>query len=407
MYITIEEKTGMDIPMFRTALKEAAWVFVLSRFVILLVSYMSIVLLPQYGHTLPANCASLHHFNPCFFAWYHWDAMAYVSVAYKGYAFTPEVAFFPFWPLLIHFGGLLLGGHIPVSYYVAGLLLANCCFYFALVLLYCLLCEDFEASLAKKALFYLAFYPYALFFFVGYTESLFLLLSVAIFLFLRRGRTLDWWFAGGIGFLAALTRSTGVLLSIPYLILYVHHFWLHEKRGQKGWLQKLNALAPIILFPMGILMYMIYLGYTKGNPFIFQYEETFYWHRNFAWIWMTMGYMVKLLLDGSLFTFQYAYNLFDFAFTTFAIVALVWAWKRLPLHYSLYALAVIIFSLSFPLGTMHPLASQERYLIVLFPLFVIFALWGKNPRFDQFYVSIGTAMLALTTILFVGHYWVA
>lgn len=152
---------------------------------------------------------------------------------------------------------------------------------------------------------------------------------------------------------------------------------------------------------------MIYLGYTQGNPFIFQYAETFDFHRNFAWIWMTMGNMVKLLLGGSFFTFQYAYNLFDLVFTIFPIVALVWAWKRLPLHYSFYALAVIIFSLSFPLGTVHPLTSQERYLIVLFPLFVIFALWGKNPRFNQFYVAIGTSMLALTTILFIGHYWVA
>ena len=322
--------------MFRTALKEAAWVFVFSRLTILLVSYICVVLLPQSGQILPVNCTSTSHLNPCFLAWYHWDAIAYVSVAYKDYSFTPEVAFSPLWPLLIHFGGLLLGGHIPVSDYVAGLLLANICFYFALVLLYCLLCEDFEASLAKKALFYLAFYPYALFFFLGYTESLFLLLSVAIFLLLRRGKTLDWWFAGGIGFLAALTRSTGVLLSIPYLIMYVHHFWISEKRDQKKWFQKLNALAPIILFPMGIVVYMIYLGYLKGDPFIFQFEETSHWHRHFAWIWMTIGYIIKLLLTYPLFAFENVKNLLDFAFTTFPIVALVWAWKRLPLHYSLY-----------------------------------------------------------------------
>ena len=223
--------------MLKSALKEAAWVFGLSRFTIILVSFICIVLLPQSGRVLPLNCTSTIHFNPCFLAWYRFDAMAYAGVAYSGYSFTPQVAFFPLWPLLIHFGGLLLGGHIPVSYYVAGLLLANICFYFALVLLYFLLSEDFEASIAKKALFYLAFYPYALFFFVGYTESFFLLLTVAIFLLLRRGQALDWWFAGGMGFLAALTRSTGVLLTIPYLIMYVRHFWVSEKRDQSRWLQ--------------------------------------------------------------------------------------------------------------------------------------------------------------------------
>ena len=393
--------------MFKAALKEAAWVFVFSRLTIILVSYICVVLLPQFGQILPLNCTSPVHPNPCFFAWYHWDAMAYVSVAYKNYAFTPEVAFFPLWPLLIHFGGLLLGGQIPVSDYVAGLLLANICFYFALVLLYCLLCEDFEASLAKKALFYLAFYPYALFFFLGYTESLFLLLSVAIFLLLRRGKTLDWWFAGGLGFLAALTRSTGLLLSIPFLIMYVRHFWVAEKRDQKSWFQKINALAPIILFPLGILAYMMYLGYLKGNPFIFQFEETSYWNRHFVWIWITFGHIVKLFFINSLFGYENVKNLVDFAFTILPILALVWAWKRIPLHYSLYTLAVIVFSLSFPLGTINRLASQPRYMIVLFPLFAIFALWGKNPRFDQFFVSIGPPLLAVSTVLFVSHFWVA
>jgi hypothetical protein len=393
--------------MLKSAFKEAAWIFVLSRFTIILVSFICIVLIPQNGQVLPLNCTSPVHFNPCLLAWYRYDAKAYADLAYTGYSLTPEVAFFPLWPLLIHFGGLLLGGHIPVSYYVAGLLLANICFYFALVLLYCLVYEDFEASIAKKALFFIAFYPYALFFFVGYTESFFLLLSVAIFLLLRRGKTLDWWFAGGIGFLAALTRSTGVLLCIPYLIMYVRHFWISEKRDQSGWLQKINALAPIILFPMGIAVYIIYLGYTKGNLFIIQYEEASHWHRHFEWIWVTAGYILKLLLDSPLFAFANVKNLLDFAFTTFPIVALVWAWKRIPLHYSLYALAVIIYSLSFPLATLNPLTSQPRYMIVLFPLFVILALWGKHPRFDQFFVAFGPPLLAIFTFFFISHNFVA
>ena len=189
--------------------------------------------------------------------------------------------------------------------------------------------------------------------------------------------------------------------------MYVRHFWISEKRDQSTWLQKINALAPIILFPLGIVVYMIYLGYTKGNPFIFQFEEASRWHRHFVWIWMTFGYIVKLLLNEPVFALVNVKNLLDFAFTALPIVALVWAWKRIPLHYSLYALAVIIFSLSFPLGTLNPLTSQPRYLIVLFPLFVIFALLGKHPRFDQFFVSIGPPLLAVFTILFIGHHFIA
>jgi hypothetical protein len=100
-------------------------------------------------------------------------------------------------------------------------------------------------------------------------------------------------------------------------------------------------------------------------------------------------------------------NLLDFTFTTLPIVALAWGWKRLPLHYSLFALAVIVFSLSFPLWNTTPFASQPRYMMAVFPLIVIIALMGKHPRFDQFFISLGPPMLAVTTILFVSHYWVA
>ena len=82
--------------------------------------------------------------------------------------------------------------------------------------------------------------------------------------------------------------------------MYIRHFWIAEKRNQTSWLQKIGALVPIILFPMGIVAYIIYLGYTKGNPFIFQVEEASNWHRHFDWIWMTGGYIVELLFSLSI-----------------------------------------------------------------------------------------------------------
>jgi Gpi18-like mannosyltransferase len=386
---------GIDMHTFRTALKEAAWVFVFSRLTILLVSYISVVLIPQSGQ------------SRAIFMWYHWDVIAYIRIAYQGYLFTPDVGFYPLWPLLVRFVGLLLGGYFPLSYYLAGLLLANICFYFALVLLYCLLCEDFEPSLAKKALFYLAFYPYAIFFFLGYTESLFVLLCVAVFLLLRRGKTLDWWLAGAIGALATLTRSTGVLLSIPFLIMYIRHFWVPGERNQHSWLKKANALAPIVLIPTAVLAYMFYLGYTKGNPFIIQSEEATYWSRYFAWIWITYGRTIKILFTYPLFSVNVVKNLLDVAFTTLPIAALVLGWKRLPLHYNLFALAVIIFSISFPILIDNPLTSVPRYLMSIFPLIVVFALWGKRPRLDQFFIALGPPLLAVNTILFISHFGIA
>src|SRR5258708_12731137 len=125
---------------------------------------------------------------------------------------------------MIHYGGLLLGAQYWFSYYIAGLLISNICFFFTLVLLYILLAEDFESSLAKRVLFYITYYPYALFFFLGYAESLFMLLCLAVFLLLLRGKALDWWFAGGLGFLATLTPSSGGVLTLPFLVTPIPRF---------------------------------------------------------------------------------------------------------------------------------------------------------------------------------------
>lgn len=422
--------------VFKAALKEAGRVFLLSRLVIIFVTYITVSLLPQFvafqGHTtfFPA-CTQGVRPDPCLLAWLHWDAGGFAFIAYQGYAHTSDVAFFPLWPLIIHIVAPLLGGSYPLSYYLAGVLLSNLFFFAALVLFYCLLAEDFEASLARRALFYIAFYPYALFFFLGYTESLFLLLTLGTFLLLRRGKMLDWWLAGGLGFLATLTRSSGLLLAVPFLVLYAQRFWLPgnrkpaeqgeqteqagspelpEKSGkptQPGFLQKVGALLPIGLIPAALLVYMFYLWQTKGNPLIFQVEEATNWDRHFQFFIIPLLAALKTVLTVSAFSFVTILNLLDIVFIALCITALVRGWRRLPLHYSAFALVTMLFFLSFPITGFNPFASQPRYLIQAFPIFIVFALWGKHAGFDRAYMAIAPALLALFTVLFVVHFWVA
>jgi mannosyltransferase PIG-V len=389
----------------RVAWKEAARIFGLSRLAILLTSSIGIVLLPQAGQTLPNACTV--SFDPCFQAWYHWDAVAYVNIAHHGYTYIPDTAFFPFWPLVEHFGGILLGNSFPNSYYFAGLIIANICFYFALVLLYRLLAEDFEPDTARRALFYIAFSPYAIFFFLGYTESLFLLISIGIFLLLRRGKPLDWWLAGLLGFLAMLTRSTGIILAIPYLVVYIQRFRSTSERAQHIWGEKLNALAPLLLIPAGVLVYMIYLDHTTGNPLMFISQEgTFHWHRYLSFPWVGIGSAFVTVFTTSSFDNVKIQNTLDLAFTLTPLIILILGWKHIPLQYALFALTLILFTLSFPQSS-EPLASQPRYIMAIFPIITILALWGKRPRFNQAVISLFLALFALNIILFISHRWVA
>ena len=398
--------------LLKTALKEAGWVFIVSRVVILFVTYIAIALLPQFDTFLRHGvhflaCTQGIEPNPCYFAWFHWDAIAYARIAHQGYAATPDVAFFPFWPILVHFVGLLFGGVYPISYYLAGLLLSNLFFFVALLLFYCLIAEEFEHSVARRALFYLSFYPYALFFFAGYTESIFLLLCLGVFLLLRRGKALDWWLAGALSFLATLTRSTGVILAIPFLVVYIQRYWLPSTRKQTSWLPKINAIAPLVCIPLALLVYMAYLWQAKGNPLIFQTAEARYWTRHFAFIGSTFLASAGNILHNSRFSLVAILNLLDLLFIAIPIIALAFGWRRLPLHYSLFALGIMLFSLSFPIATFNPFASQPRYLMAAFPIIVVLALWGKRPRFDQLYTGLAPALLALFSILFILHLWVA
>src|SRR5258708_2842135 len=281
----------------KTAWKEAAWIFGLSRLMILLLSYLAVTFLSIFP---PPNSPGMY-IGPekcinniaCFLlSWWRWDAVHYVQIAYSGYSQRLLTVFFPFFPLLMRSVGFLLGGSV-IADYAAGLILANSCFYGVLVLFYHLVSKDFGQRVAKYALIYLAFAPYAIFFFVGYTESLFLLLTLAFFLFLRRGKPLDWWLAGLCGFLAALTRPTGIILVIPFLSLFMEKFDIHTGATPKGctvnrarWRQKLTALLPIILIPAGLLIYLLYQWRAFGNPWLFTVEEVHVWHRSLSFPWV-------------------------------------------------------------------------------------------------------------------------
>jgi len=399
----------------RIAWKEAARVFLLSRAILLVITMLTVLsvellqnqnagvhalyLSMPYSH----DPAGLHVF---LFSWYHWDAVHFVSISAHGYADTANTAFLPLWPLLQHITGLLLGGIYPGSYYFAGLLLSNLCFYVVLALLYQLIAADFDAYTARRGLFYLSFAPYALFFFAGYTESLFLLLCLATFLALRRGRARDWWFAGMLGFLATLTRSSGVALAVPYLALYAQHFWLSSERPRYAWREQLNALAPIILIPVGVVAYLVYLYFAKGNPFIFSAAEIHYWHRHLSFPWTTLSLIWRAFFSATSSVHLWGESV-AFVFTLIPLLILGLGWRRIPLHYALFSLVLAALSLSFPLETDSPLLSQPRYLLMLFPITVIAALWGKNRRFHQGYLALSSGCFVTFTVLFVCGLWVA
>ena len=63
-------------------------------------------------------------------------------------------------------------------------------------------------------------------------------------------------------------------------------------------------------------------------------------------------------------------------------------------------------SILVPMST-SSLMSMPRFALVLFPMFIILALWGERPWVNNVIVAFSLPLLGLFTVLFADWYWVA
>src|SRR5690242_11264931 len=194
-----------------------------------------------------------------------WDTDFYDQIATAGYRWDPtaflhqNVVFFPLYPLLMRWGGALLGGH-PL---LAGTIISLAAFAGAIALLYRLAVLELGQEKAWPVILLLSTYPYALFYSAVYTESLFLLLTVGAFYAMRRRHLV---LAALLGFAAGLTRPNGFWLALPLLWIAATapssdigpRPWWADKRRVAA---MLAALAPIL----GAAVFSAYLYARFGD----------------------------------------------------------------------------------------------------------------------------------------------
>lgn len=319
--------------------------------------------------------------------WYQWDANWYMSIASEGYQWVPgdqsNVAFFPLYPLTVRLLGVVMGGR----YLLAGLFLSSAYLLGGMAYLYRLVRDDFGEEIAGRAVLLLAIFPTSVFFSTLYTESLFLMTSVAAFYYARRGR---WALAGGWGLLASLTRITGLWLLLPLV-------W--ELVSQKKFsLRKLSPAALwLTLVPGGMALYMLYLYFGFGRPFAFAETQVVGWGHGFSTIWGSLASDLSFLFKQS-----EAWVVYELAATALLLGCLAAGLKKLPGSYNIYMLV----SLLVPLlgGTTK---SMSRYLLVAFPIFILMAVYTRKPAVRYPVYALSLALLALSTAAFVTGRWVA
>ena len=364
---------------FNQTVREVLLDFIATRLAIVVIAEMAAVIIGQRAgeHVQESSNLLLN-------VWGRWDAVHYLDIATQGYQGT-DMAFFPLFPLAIRILGALIGNHL-----VAALLITNASFFFGLLFLYKLLEHEYDRPVARRAIFYVSIFPSAFFFSAAYTESVFFMLTVASFYYMRSHR---WWMAGIIGFFAALSRVEGVLLVVPFVIE-----WYMQYKNDLA--RHVTSLYGGALIPLGLFTYMAYLWVLRGDPLYFSHVQI-HWNRHLAPPWVSVinaFHKISIATQGQ----TIANQAMEIGFTALMIAILVIGWKQLRPSYIAYmALSILI-----PMST-SSLMSMPRFALVLFPMFAILALRGEKPWVNNLIVAFSLPLLGLFTVLFADWYWVA
>ena len=353
----------------------------------------------------------------------NWDGLWYRLVAIEGYdsSHKANAAFWPLYPWSMRILSNLTG----MTEDVAGYLIANLCFIVALVLLYRLVALDFDLGVARVTLWAIALFPTSLFFSSVYTESPFLMLAVGSLYAARRG---NWWMAGLVGALAAMTRSYGVFLVFPLGVLFLQErgfyirrliptgiatalpllgpaiFSWHLERMWGDWLAWKNVQEQWNRFsaqPWETMRYAFSQS-PEGRKIGIQDGADWSWMRELAnnpnWDTVTNEAWRKLVANSD--TLELACTLLFFG------LALIGIWK-LPFYQSVYLLPGLIVPLFQP-SSVHVLMSMPRFGLTLFPLFVVVGILLAGKRAISIPLALlSTVGLILLTIQFSQWYWVS
>jgi Gpi18-like mannosyltransferase len=365
---------------FNQTVREVLIDFGATRLAIIVIAELAAVIIGQRAGTHVQESSHV-----LLAVWGRWDAVHYLDIATQGYQGT-NMAFFPLYPLLIRLVGALAGNHL-----IAGLLISNASFFFGLLYLYKLLEREYDRAVSRRAIFYVSIFPTSVYFTAVYTESLFFMLTVAAFYYMREHL---WWIAGAIGFLAALTRVEGVLLVVPFLMEWT------AARGSSGKRASLSGAFAAALIPLGLAVYMAYLWVLRADPLYFSHVQI-HWNRHFAPPWVSLINAFGKIAHGP-GSLVVANQSLEVAFTLLMIAVLIAGWHSLRPSYIAYmALSILV-----PMSTSN-LMSMPRFALVLFPMFAILARWGERPWVNNVILAFSLPLLGLFTVLFADWYWVA
>jgi hypothetical protein len=316
--------------------------------------------------------------NALWGVWMRWDTMWYIRYARDGLlpADHPEYrAFWPLYPWLMRWLAPLFGG----SFLVSGLAIANLALIGTLVLFYKLTEDECDAETAQRATWYTVLFPSAFFFFCAYSESLFLLFVLAAFHAARRKR---WIWAALWVALSSVVRVSGAFalpaLGVEYVRQQLETEGWAAMRRTRWWVRTALGAWPFAIGIVGVVFVPVYTmlflhGEDLSTVLVF-HVNTAVAGEGLVLPWTALGEAVRALASGSFF----AITPFDLGATLLFLGLTVATFLRLPVTYGVYMLVTVL-ALTTRSIPQHPLIGGSRYVITLFPGFMLLGQVGRKP----------------------------
>lgn len=351
----------------KVAIKYILVLFIVTRILLTVIGVSSQVMMePYHGEQYVWEYSESRYLD----IWGVWDTGWYLNVVDQGYDTIPKTdglsmgkanyAFFPLYPLLIKGMKYITGNSFTAGIIVSNLALLIACFYlFKLVQL------ETNKKDAYKAVKFMILCPVAFILSGVFSEATFLALLIASFYYAKKK---NWGATGIVGFLLALTRPVGVFVVIPLAYEYL-----------KSTKYKFKQIRPDFLFlfliPIGLFLFMYYNHHLTGDWMAFSSIQSS-WNR-------AIINPLRTLYDG-MFT-KDIYTLYLAWPTVFVLVVLTIFYKKIGLSYWFVGMYLTIIPLLTGLG------SMPRYMLTIFPLYILLAKLSRNQLFNQ----IATITLAL------------
>lgn len=322
-----------------------------------------------------------------------WDSGWYFDIARRGYYWSADgqssIAFFPLYPMLIRVVAWPFGGS-EQALWLAAIGVSATSYFLALVALHRFterVCGDRET--ARRAVLYLAIFPFALFFTRVYAESVFLLTSV---LAVSRAHEEKWWRAGVWGGLATLTRPNGILIAIPIVLLAL--------RGRPALPALARRAAPLTLIPLALAGFCAFVYTLSGDPFAWLHAQAQWGYSLGHPPWQLLLSLLGRILKHGAYDYFFVSPMAPFrlfhGLAALAFIALTPAvFARLGPAMGAYVLASLLVPLS---G--NALEGVGRYSAVLFPVFMTLGALRSQRAHEALLIS-GALLRALFVCLFV------